>query len=151
VARLWTVVFIANLVGSLLFALAVAYLPILDTHGHEVLRNVSRAALAPSFATLLVRGVFAGWLIALMVWLMPFAETGRILVIAFISYIIAIAGLNHVIAGAAEVFYAAAVGDVSWMSGAGRYILASLIGNTVGGVALVAAVKHAQFSGSGEV
>lgn len=150
VARLWTLVFAANLVGTLLFALAVAHFPVIDSHAQDALRDLSRGAVAPSFTTLLVRGVFAGWLVALMVWLLPFAETARVLVIAFITYIIALAGLNHVIAGAGEVFYAAAVGDIAWTSGAGRYLLASLIGNTVGGVALVAAIKHAQFSGSGE-
>ena len=151
VARLWTVVFVANLVGSLLFALAVAYLPILDTHGHEVLRNVSRAALAPSFATLLVRGVFAGWLIALLVWLLPAAETARIWVILIVTWLIGIAGFSHVIAGGTEVFALASGGQIGWTDAFGGFIAPALLGNIIGGVALVAAVKHAQFSGSGEV
>lgn len=29
------------------------------------------------FGTTLLRGIFAGWLIALMVWLLPFAEQAR--------------------------------------------------------------------------
>jgi formate/nitrite transporter FocA (FNT family) len=37
--------------------------------GHEV-REMS-------FSDMIVRGVLAGWMISLMVWLMPFAEAAR--------------------------------------------------------------------------
>ena len=35
-----------------------------------------------------MRGIFAGWLIALMVWLLPFAERARLWVIIILSYLI---------------------------------------------------------------
>jgi formate-nitrite transporter family protein len=37
--------------------------------------QLGEAAIAAGAGTLLLRGIFAGWLIALMVWLLPFAES----------------------------------------------------------------------------
>jgi formate/nitrite transporter FocA (FNT family) len=52
--------------------------------------------------------------------------------------------LTHVIAGSVEVLYLAATGSASFPQVALGYILPTLIGNIIGGVALVAALNHAQ-------
>src|SRR3954453_21583265 len=77
VLRLWTTVLSANLVGAALFAAAIARLPVFEAPIHDALVATAREAIAPPLAAVLVRGIFAGWLIALMVWLLPFAETAR--------------------------------------------------------------------------
>ena len=55
------------------------------------LRRSARAAIQPDFVTLVLRGTLAGWLIALMVWLLPFAESARIWVIIILAYIVGLA------------------------------------------------------------
>ena len=47
------------------------------------------------------------------------------------------------IAGSVEVPFLVARGDVSWLRYLGDYFAPTLAGNTLGGVALVAALNHA--------
>jgi formate-nitrite transporter family protein len=52
---------------------------------------VALGSIHADFLTMLLKGILAGWLIALMVWLLPFAETARIWVVVIIAYLIGIA------------------------------------------------------------
>src|SRR5437870_5057366 len=81
VARLWTTVLLANLVGALLFAFVIARTTAFDPDVEDAFVRIGQEGLRAGFATTLLRGVFAGWLIALMVWLLPFAESARVWVI----------------------------------------------------------------------
>ena len=93
---------------------------------------------------MLVKGIFAGWLIALLVWVLPFAETGRVAVIILMTYVLALGSFTHVIAGSVDTFYLVVVGAKSWGQSLGGFMLPTLLGNIIGGVALVAALNHAQ-------
>jgi formate/nitrite transporter FocA (FNT family) len=145
VLRLWTVVFAANIVGAALFAVAIVYMPVLEPPTREAARAIGLDALAPGPWSVMMRGIFAGWLIALMVWLLPFADTAKVAVIFIITYLVGLAGFSHVIAGSVEVFALAVEGLVPWWKALGFFTLPALVGNTIGGVALVAALSHAQF------
>jgi formate/nitrite transporter FocA (FNT family) len=150
VLRLWAVVLAANLLGALLLALAVAKSNAFDPHVRTAFAEIGAKAMEPGFATVLLRGVFAGWLIALMIWLLPFAEAARFWVIILITYVVGLGQLSHVIAGSVEVFELAAAGGATWPGVAGGYVVPTLIGNIIGGVTLVAALNHAQVvSGEG--
>jgi formate/nitrite transporter FocA (FNT family) len=150
VARLWALVLFANLLGAATIGWVTAHTHALEAQVQEVFAMMATRAMAPGFATILLRGIFAGWLIALMVWLLPFAESGRIWVILFLTYLVGIGEFSHVIAGAVEVFTLAAAGRQSWLTVLGLYIVPTLIGNIIGGVTLVAMLNHAQvISGGG--
>jgi formate/nitrite transporter FocA (FNT family) len=144
VLRLWVVVLAANLFGTVAIALAIAHTDVFDHSVKSAMLNVAQVALQPGAWTVLLRGIFAGWLIALMVWLLPFAEQARVQVIIIITYVVGLGHLSHVIAGAVEVLYLPAIGAVSWWSAIGGYILPALAGNIIGGVMLVAIINHAQ-------
>jgi formate-nitrite transporter family protein len=144
VMRLWGVVLIANLLGGLLFALVAAETSVFSDHTLAVFEKLGTKAMEPGFGTTLLRGIFAGWLIALMVWLLPYAETARIWVIILITYIIGIGHFSHVIAGSIEIFTLAAMGKAAWSDVLLNYTLPTLIGNITGGVILAAALNHAQ-------
>jgi formate/nitrite transporter FocA (FNT family) len=79
-----------------------------------------------------------------MVWLLPAAEMARLWVIIIITYLVGLAGLSHIVAGSTEMFYLATTGAAAWGDVIVGYILPSLLGNIVGGVALVAALNYAQ-------
>jgi formate/nitrite transporter FocA (FNT family) len=149
VARLWAVVLVANLTGALAVALAVAHTGAFDPDIREAFAEIGRKALGPAPGTTLVRGVFAGWLIALMVWLLPFAESGRVWVIILITYVVGLGEFSHIIAGSVEVFTTAALGQASWAAVVTGYVLPTLAGNVIGGVALVACLNHAQVVAGG--
>jgi formate/nitrite transporter FocA (FNT family) len=149
VARLWTLVLLANLIGAAAIALVAAKTSAFEPQVQQAFSEMANRAMKPGFATIALRGVFAGWLIALMVWLLPFAESGRIWVIILITYLVGVGQFSHVIAGAVEVFTLAATGEQSWLEVLGHYIAPTLIGNVVGGVALVALINHAQVVSGG--
>src|SRR5690606_35982671 len=74
VLRLWGIVLLANLLGALLIGWACMRTSAFDPAVRETFITIAREAVAPAFGTLLIRALFAGWLISLMVWLLPFAE-----------------------------------------------------------------------------
>jgi formate/nitrite transporter FocA (FNT family) len=147
VARLWAIVLAANLVGAFIFAEVAAHT---ETFGPAkgALDEIGHATLDGSFMTLFFRAIFAGWLIALMVWILPFAETGRLFAIIIITYVVGIGMFTHVIAGSVDVMYLVARDEASWGEFL-RFLAPALLGNIIGGVALVAALNHAQVA-SGE-
>jgi len=83
------------------------------------------------------------------VWLLPFAESARVLVIILVTYLVGLGEFSHVIAGAVEVFTLAAAGGAGWGEVIGGYLVPTLIGNVIGGVMLVAMLNHAQVTAGG--
>lgn len=148
VLRLWGVVLVANLLGALLISWVATTTSAFEPEVRDAFVALGEKAIAPDFFTILLRGIFAGWLIALMVWLMPFAETARVWVIIIITWLVGIAELSHVIAGSSETFSLAFAGVASWGEILGGYLAPALIGNILGGVILVAVVNHAQVTGN---
>jgi formate/nitrite transporter FocA (FNT family) len=145
--RLWFFVLLANLAGTWIFAGALVLIP--DLFGPDVpasLATLAAEATAGPFAITLVRAVFAGWLIGLMVWLLPSAASTRILVIALLSWVVSLARLSHIVAGSAEAAYGVLTGAASLADYGWRFALPTLIGNTAGGAALVAMLNHAPVS-----
>lgn len=149
VLRLWAVVLTANVIGALLFAFVLARTQAVDSPTFESLRETARLAQAPSFEVALLRGVFAGWLIALVLWLLPFAESARIWVIVILTYIVGLAHLSHVIVGSIDAGFLVFTGDSTWHAFLTHTFVPSLLGNIIGGVALVAALNHAQIVAGG--
>lgn len=145
VIRLWAMVFIANLAGAFAIAWLMAHTSLFDKDVHEAFSAIANASARTSFGVTLMRGILSGWLIALMVWLLPFAESARIWVIIVIAYLVGLGGLPHVVAGSVETFYLVTTGELSWDGCLGGFVLPVLIGNAIGGVALVAAGAHAEF------
>lgn len=145
VTRLWTIVLVMNLVGAFAFAWLAANSSVFSQDVRQIFTKIGEAAIQPSFGTLVLRGTFAGWLIALMVWLLPFAESARIWVIIILAYVVGLADLPHVIAGNVETFYLVSTGGLGFGQCLLSYLLPTLIGNVIGGVALVAVGAHAEF------
>jgi formate/nitrite transporter FocA (FNT family) len=103
--------------------------------------------LENTFATTLLRAIFAGWIIALMIWLLPFAESAHIWVIIFLAYLIGIGHLPHLVAGAVPSLYSVMTGAATFGQWLIHFFLPVLIGNCIGGVAMVAIGAHAEFVG----
>lgn len=144
VARLWTVVLIANLAGAHLFAWVAGNTPMFRPEVQAAMLSLGKDAAAVTFGTAVLRGIFAGWLIAMVVWMLAAIDTGRIAVIVIITYVVGVAGLTHIIAGSIDVLFLVMVGAKSWGAAAWGYMIPTLIGNSIGGVSLTAALNHAQ-------
>jgi formate/nitrite transporter FocA (FNT family) len=141
-ARLWGLVLFANIVGTLVFA---ALLQIPGVFSDDVVKSLGTLATQPfsgSFTVTVVRAMFAGWLIALMVWLLPGARSARLATILLITYVVAISKLSHIIAGSVEASYAVMTGAASVQDYVLGFFAPTLLGNMIGGISLVAIINH---------
>jgi formate/nitrite transporter FocA (FNT family) len=149
VLRLWTVVLLANLAGVFLFAWVVGSTEIFSDQAREAFAQIGRAAMQHSFGTVLLKGIFGGWLIALMVWLLPAADVAKVSIIVILTYLVGLGELSHIIAGSVETFYLVGIGQTSFGAYLVSYMIPTLLGNIIGGVSIAAALNHAQVVAGG--
>lgn len=148
VGRLWGIVFLANVLGALIFAAIVAHTTLFPPQIKAAFTEVAQHSLRGGFGLTILRGIFAGWLIALMVWLLPASHSSRLHIIIILTYLVSLGGFAHIIAGSVDVLYLVNVGAVSWLTYLVGFMLPTLIGNIIGGVSLVAALNYAQVATS---
>lgn len=144
VLKLWTVVLAANLLGAHIFAWVIGNTPMFRPEVQNAMLELAQHAMKLTFGAAILRGIFAGWLIAMVVWMLGATDTGRTGIIVVLTYLVGLANLTHVVAGAVEVLFLPMVGAQSWVSVVWVYLLPTLIGNVIGGVSLTAALNHAQ-------
>lgn len=149
VLRLWGAVLAANLVGALLFAAALGRLQVVEPGVQHVLSELAKEPMQSGALVTMLHAVYAGWLIALMVWMLPGAETSKPLVIIVMTYLVGVGGFAHVIVGSVEVLYAVVRGETPMSQAVVHFILPTLAGNVAGGITMVAALNYAQAT-SGE-
>jgi formate/nitrite transporter FocA (FNT family) len=118
--------------------------PKLVTH----LLEAARVSTDSSAQLVFYKGIWAGWLIALMAWLIAATKDtmAQIALVWLTTAPIAAFGFKHSIAGATEAFYRAAMGDAPWSQMLFTFEIPAILGNIVGGVVLVALVNHGQVS-----
>jgi formate/nitrite transporter FocA (FNT family) len=97
-----------------------------------------------------LRGVFGGWLVALVAWLVVASRdtTSQIFFIFGQVFLIPAAGLVHCVAGSTEVLISSFMGETSWGEYLGGFLLSATLGNTIGGIVLVTLANYAQVAGS---
>jgi formate/nitrite transporter FocA (FNT family) len=144
VLRYWAIVFAANILATLLFAAAVNIPGLFPPDAIHAFTDLGVKAADSGFAGVLVKAVFAGWLIALMVWLLPASASARFFVIVAVTWLIGAAHFSHVIAGSVETGFAAMRGAIGWQDYLVGFLIPALVGNSIGGVVFVALLNHAQ-------
>ena len=143
-ARLWGILLIANLVGAALVAYTLERSSVFSESERAAFLRISSEAMEPYRWTLFFKAIFAGWLIATMVWMLPEAETGRIWVLILIPYVVGLGGLSHIIIGSIYSIYTVAAHQHTWWDYLSHFAWPVLLGNCIGGVTLVAVVNYAQ-------
>jgi len=142
--RLWLIVLAANLVGAFIFALALAYLGMLPADVSFQVGEISRHMMENSASEMFVKGIAAGWLIAALVWMLPSAENIEFFLIGLMTYLIALGGFTHVIAGSVEAFYLWVLQETTSWDVFVTFLLPTLAGNVVGGTVLFGLLSYAQ-------
>jgi formate/nitrite transporter FocA (FNT family) len=145
VGRLWAIILGGNLVGAALFAAFMAMPNIFSGDVQHALRTIVGQEMEGAFFSIFARSVLAGWLIALMIWLLPFAEAGRLWLVIILAYVVGIGRLPHVVAGSVGMFYGILTGSQPLGRSLIHFLLPAFLGNAIGGVALVAVGAHAEF------
>ncbi len=141
--RVWAIVLVFNLLGTLLFGALLCLPGVFPPAATAAMLDISHHVVSQPFFTMIVSGVAAGWLIGLTVWLLPGAGPARPLIIILLTYAIALLRLPHIIAGSVEASFAVFTGHATVLDYFWKFLLPTLIGNTVGGTALVALLNHA--------
>jgi formate-nitrite transporter family protein len=143
-ARLWSVVFFANMTGTLISAAFCRFAPALTPETRDAMIEISREMIANSSSHMFFKGIGSGFLIATMVWAIPSADTAKFHIIALMTYLIAIGGFTHIVAGSMEAFLLLANGELSVSAALFHFMLPVLGGNIVGGTVLFALISYAQ-------
>jgi formate/nitrite transporter FocA (FNT family) len=150
--RMWALLLIGNLVGAVIFGAVLARTGMVETSLHRELLQIARSSTEGGFGVVLYAGVFAGWLIALLAWLLASTQYSgtQLAFIWLCTAPISALRFRHSIAGAVEAFYRAAAGDVAWGQMVGQFVVPAVIGNAIGGVLLVALLNYGQVAADKE-
>lgn len=146
VIRLWAIVLVGNLIGTLVVALVMAHTNMINGTLHDHLLRFAMKTVPGGFWFTFYRAIFAGWLIALLAWLVASTRaTGAQIVLIWLTTApISAFGFRHSIAGSSEAFFLATSGAVTWWQAIGSFIIPAVLGNIVGGIILVAILNHGQ-------
>jgi formate/nitrite transporter FocA (FNT family) len=144
--RVWGVVFVANILGAALSAYVLATTGVFSPQAATVAPEFGSHFLGLSWAAIFWKGVFAGGIIAGMVWLIHAARdtAARVLLIFILTYTVAVGGLAHCIVSSVEVLYVVFIGEASISEFLWGFLVPATLGNTAGGVVLVALLNYSQ-------
>ena len=142
--RLWTVVLVGNLMGTLLVAYVMLHLPIFDTQTDKAFLEIGRKVMENDASQMFAKGIISGWMIATMVWMIPSMESAKMWIIILITYLMALGDFTHIVVGTAEVSYLVFAGELAWKDFWLIFAGPTLAGNIIGGSFIFALISHAQ-------
>ena len=142
--RLWGTVLAANIAGCIIFAMALAYLPVVPSDVVPALADIVTKVMSNSPWEMFAKGIGAGWLIAALVWILSSTENVEFVVITLLTYLIALFGFTHIVAGSVEAIYGVATGIIGPETAVFRFFLPTLAGNVFGGTVLFSVLSYAQ-------
>lgn len=143
--RLWGLVYVGNIVGGAVFTfLAVLLMPGLGVVSPEAFGTIANKLVSHDPSWLFVAGIFAGWLMGLMAWLITAAQEtiSRIVIIWLVAATIGILHLPHSIAGNVEVLFGLFTSSAVTLSDYIVFQTLATAGNAVGGAFFVAVLKY---------
>ncbi|MCP6698337.1 formate/nitrite transporter family protein [Pseudomonas donghuensis] len=142
--RLWSVVLLGNLAGTILVSYVMLNLPIFDSKTDVAFLDVGHKVMDNDLNQMFAKGIISGWMIATMVWMIPSMESAKAWIILMITYLMALGDFTHIVVGSVEVSYLVWAGEVSWTAFWLDFAAPTLIGNIIGGSFIFALISHAQ-------
>lgn len=145
--RVWIVVLVANVAGAALGAYAVGRAGVLSPEAARAATDLVMHGVETPWWTVFWKALFAGWIVAGVVWLATAARdsASRVLLVYLAFYTIGSTDLFHVVTGAAEIaFHATVVPSTGLAVLFSELWLPTLLGNTAGGVLVFTLVSYAQ-------
>ncbi|MDY7559686.1 formate/nitrite transporter family protein [Pseudomonas sp. 10B1] len=148
--RLWSVVLVGNLTGTLLVAYVMLHLPIFDLRTDAAFLDIGHKVMENDVSQMFSKGIISGWMIATMVWMIPSMENAKIWIILLITYLMALGDFTHIVVGSAEVSYLVFAGQLPWKDFWLTFAGPTLAGNIIGGSFIFALISHAQIRSESE-
>jgi formate/nitrite transporter FocA (FNT family) len=143
--RLWSVVFPANILGALLFALLAVKTGALRPEYVSQLTRLGVEAQSVPMEHVFWSGVVGGWIIAMVAWLVSASHsiTGSVLLIWSMTFIVGLGHFAHCIATSGEMISAVLDGQLH-AAQFFAWLLPATAGNITGGVLLVTLLEYGQ-------
>ena len=147
--RLWSLTLAGNLIGAVLFALLVlagGKGVLGPLAGHHLVELASFKMSRP-FGETFVSAVFAGAVITTMTWLVlaTKSDVAKLMAVWCCIFVMAVGSFTHVVVSTSEVLlgavFGAKVGFVPWLD---RLFIPATLGNTIGGMLLIALLHYLQ-------
>ncbi|MCO6524333.1 MAG: formate/nitrite transporter family protein [Candidatus Schmidhempelia sp.] len=142
--RLWGLVLMGNLLGTFSMALALFYLPAFSNEADLAFLSLGQQVMQNSASEMFSKGIFSGWLIATMVWILANIKHSRLIIIILITYFISLADFTHIVVGSTEIFYLYIAGKISFTEIVYPFAIPVLLGNIVGGTLIFTILSHIQ-------
>ncbi len=144
-ARLWTVVFVSNVLGACGFAAMTIRTDALNGDIYSCLVQLGLQAAQGSGSHIFWGGVIGGWIIALVAWLVTASHwtIGQIAVIWLLTFVVGIGHFAHCIASTGEIMSAVFAGAIPFS----HYLFwlgLATSGNIFGGVTIVTLLNFGQ-------
>ena len=146
-AELWGIVYVGNLMGGYLFSFILVQIgPEMGTISLDAFQHIAEKLIKYNWWVTLSSGVFAGWLMGLLSWLVTSSRDtiSRILIIILITTIIGLGELHHSIVGSIEMFAGLISSEDIHFSDYVHFQGWATLGNIIGGTVFVAAIKYGQ-------
>ncbi len=144
--RIWFTVVLGNFAGGMLGALVLATTGVFSPEATAMALELSLEGYETPFWDLFFKAGFAGLIVAGVVWLDYAArDTVSRLFLVYMAFLaIPLGGLFHVVVSFTELSYLMFMGEVAFFSGLLYFVVPVFLGNTFGGVLLVAVVNYFQ-------
>lgn len=144
-ARLWGVVYVANLVGATIFAALVTTIgPNLGVIDPVAFGWIAHHIVDHSWWVILLSAILAGWMMGLLSWLVAASRDtmSQIVFVWLVTTAIGLGKLHHSIVGTVEVLAGLFAGQGIMLMDFGHFLLWTTLGNSIGGVVFVAVIKY---------
>lgn len=143
--KLWAVVFGGNWLGSLLFAVLAVKTSALAGSARDTLVELGVNAIAHPFSAVFWSAVVAGWLLALVAWLVTGSHwtTGQALVTWAMAFVLGLGNFAHCVANSGEILSSLLAGRIT-PADYSVWLAAATLGNIAGGVVMVSLLNYGQ-------
>ena len=144
-ARLWGLVFVANLVGGALFAAAFSVLgQPLHLAQADSLHDIAVRLVDHEWWVILLSAGVAGWLMGMLSWLVTAArETiSQAFFVWLVTFAIGFGHLHHVVLGAIEVMVAMTWGAPITLARVLHFLSWTTLGNALGGLLFATLIRY---------
>lgn len=134
--RLWGIVMTANVIGAFAVAALFVFTPAIPAEIMVSVVDLSHHATGMGADASFWRAIPAGIIVALIVWMLPQADSAKFFLILVFTWLIAAGDFTHIVAGSVEMAVLVWMGDITAATAIGGFFIPVLTGNIIGGTVI---------------
>jgi formate/nitrite transporter FocA (FNT family) len=142
--RLWAIVLGANVIGAFAAASLMVFTPAIPAEVMVSVIALSEHATSMGASQSFWRGIPAGIIVALIVWMLPQAKEASFFLVVIFTWLIAAGDFTHIVAGSVEMAVLMLRGSLGLWDTLTGFFLPVLAGNIIGGTMIFTLVAWGQ-------